>query len=395
MTSGGDARPSNGAGLSLAPWYSTYYPGKSAPPLHLLVIQATTFCNIDCRYCYLPDRDKKRSFDLRLLPVVFDRLHEAKLLGRRLTVLWHAGEPLVLPVEYYRKAFAIASRSLDSIPFVFNFQTNATLVSDEYCAFFRESEAEIGVSIDGPEFITGKWRVSRSGRSMYSSIMRGIDLLRHREVPFHAIAVVTADSLDHADEVYEFFRDLGAQQVGFNIEEIEGVHARSTLSRSPDVIDRYRAFMRRLFDRSRQERPSIRFREFHQLERSIRHGNTVTSSLCNPFSIMTVNVDGDFSTYSPELAHNRSFVFGNVQRDAIADAAASAHFMHSMELVRQGRIACEKTCDYYAVCGGGCPSNKHYENGTVTSTETMNCRFTKQALTDIVLDALEDEYGLT
>jgi len=29
------------------------------PRLQLLVIQPTPFCNIDCRYCYLPDRSNK------------------------------------------------------------------------------------------------------------------------------------------------------------------------------------------------------------------------------------------------------------------------------------------------------------------------------------------------
>ena len=30
-------------------------------PLHLLVVQGTPFCNLDCDYCYLPDRgDRSR-----------------------------------------------------------------------------------------------------------------------------------------------------------------------------------------------------------------------------------------------------------------------------------------------------------------------------------------------
>ena len=29
------------------------------PRIQLLVIQPTPFCNIDCRYCYLPDRTNK------------------------------------------------------------------------------------------------------------------------------------------------------------------------------------------------------------------------------------------------------------------------------------------------------------------------------------------------
>ncbi len=32
---------------------------KPMPRIQLLVIQPTPFCNIDCRYCYLPQRNSK------------------------------------------------------------------------------------------------------------------------------------------------------------------------------------------------------------------------------------------------------------------------------------------------------------------------------------------------
>src|ERR1700724_2780671 len=34
-------------------------PGSIVPRIELLVIQPTPFCNIDCSYCYLPDRNSK------------------------------------------------------------------------------------------------------------------------------------------------------------------------------------------------------------------------------------------------------------------------------------------------------------------------------------------------
>ena len=39
-------------------------------PIGLVVIQATSLCNLDCSYCYLPDRHKRRQFDLDLLPLL-------------------------------------------------------------------------------------------------------------------------------------------------------------------------------------------------------------------------------------------------------------------------------------------------------------------------------------
>ena len=59
--------------------------------------------------------------------------------------------------------------------------------------------------------------------------MKGIETLRRNGVPFHVICVVGADSLDVADELVDFFIAEDILDVGFNIEEIEGVHRRSSL----------------------------------------------------------------------------------------------------------------------------------------------------------------------
>jgi uncharacterized protein len=40
------------------------------------------------------------------------------------------------------------------------------------------------------------------------------------------------------------------------------------------------------------------------------------------------------------------------------------------------------------VCGGGAPSNKLYENGSMDTTVTDYCRYTKKAIAELVLSEL-------
>src|SRR5690349_7213410 len=63
-------------------------------PLRLLVMQATPFCNLDCQYCYLPSRNLAKQMSAETVDAVFTDLLTAPFLGRKLTVVWHAGEPL-------------------------------------------------------------------------------------------------------------------------------------------------------------------------------------------------------------------------------------------------------------------------------------------------------------
>jgi uncharacterized protein len=74
-------------------------------PVDLLVLQPTTFCNLDCDYCYLPDRQLKQKFSLELLEPIFCNLFSSPYLKERFTIVWHAGEPLTMAPSFYESAF--------------------------------------------------------------------------------------------------------------------------------------------------------------------------------------------------------------------------------------------------------------------------------------------------
>ena len=81
-------------------------PSESGPdlnryrPIGLGVMQSTSLCNLDCSDCYLPDRQKKRFFDLDLLPPLVQRILESPYAGPEFSLVWHAGEPLTLPTSW-------------------------------------------------------------------------------------------------------------------------------------------------------------------------------------------------------------------------------------------------------------------------------------------------------
>src|SRR5882724_5810982 len=69
--------------------------------LQLLILQPTPFCNINCDYCYLPDRDSTARMSTTVLSATLDRVFESGVAANDFTVVWHAGEPLVVGVDYF------------------------------------------------------------------------------------------------------------------------------------------------------------------------------------------------------------------------------------------------------------------------------------------------------
>ncbi len=268
------------------------------------MIQATPFCNLDCRYCYLPDRQNTARMSPTVLDRLFARVFESDVVRSGFTVVWHAGEPLVMPPAFYAEAFAIAARhNRAGYPLVHSYQTNATLLDEAWCDFIRRHDIRIGVSLDGPAFLHDRQRVTRRGRGTHQRVMEGVARLRRHRIPFHVITVLTLDALDYPDELYAFYVEHGIERVGFNIEEIEGPHRQSSLS-APGAEQRFRQFLSRFYDLATRGRgrpcacvSSIRCwgRSFTAEQR--RRATHETA----PFAILSVDYRGNFGSFSPEL----------------------------------------------------------------------------------------------
>ena len=363
----------------------------------LLVLQPTPFCNIRCDYCYLPDRDDRSRMPLAVVQHAVQRLVDDGLLGDQLTVIWHAGEPLAVPPAFYEDAFDAVRRIAGPTCQVTQaIQTNAMLIDDAWCDLFQRHAVQVGVSIDGPAFLHDRHRVTRRGQGTHARTMRGLERLRAHSIPFHAIAVVTAQALAHADAFADFFEALGTTEVGCNFDEAEGAHARSSVQGQEAA---HQAFLARLFERADASGGRLKLREQTQtwrrldpsLPRMRRQGlDSPDNAQVLPFAIVNVGWQGDFGSFSPELlglpsADFGGFTLGNVLQGGYLASTRSARFERLWSAIRQGTEACRQTCRYFDYCGGGAPVNKLFENGSLASAETLYCRSMVQRPIEVVL----------
>lgn len=365
----------------------------------LLVLQGTPFCNIDCDYCYLAERSVKARMPLATVGEAVRWIFTNGLGRDDLTIVWHAGEPLTLPRSWYQEAFTAASEAAPrSWRRHHAFQTNGMLIDDAWCAFFAEHEARVGVSLDGPQALHDLHRKRRDGGGSHEAAMRGVAALRRNKLPFHAICVISEATLAHPDELIDFFAQAGVSDVGFNIEEIEGIHTGSTLARH-DARSRFRAFFARAVDRAL--RLGIGVREVRGVLGAVADipdpdwpGNDQNM----PFAIVTVTRDGAIHTFSPELAgfaHPQlgSMVLGHVGTDSLANIVDGQVFQTLWAEIASGIEACARSCSYFPLCRGGAPSNKLGELGTCAGTETMACRLGQQEVAEVVLGRILNEMG--
>ena len=374
---------------------------RPALKTRLLVLQPTPFCNIDCDYCYLPGRDSTARMSLATMRHAAERLLADDLVGTQLTVVWHAGEPLTLPVSYYDAAITMLHEVLGTrCELSHSIQTNATLIDDAWCGLIKRHHIRIGVSVDGPADLHDAHRRTRGGRGTHARVVRGMACLREHGIAFHAIAVVTPATFAQADAFFDFFEAQGVTELGCNFDEAEGAHLRSSLAGHEAA---HAAFIARLLARSRAPGARTRVRELatalHLIAEPLqmvewRAHRWPENMQTLPFALVNIAHNGDFGSFSPELLGQPSaefddFMFGNVERDGFFAAANGERFARVWRAIARGVCACERSCTHFGYCGGGAPANKLYENGDLGSTETLYCRTALKRPFDAVLAQLE------
>ena len=349
-----------------------------------VIMQPTTLCNLDCSYCYLPHRAHDRRMPVSVAEAVAETVNVWAADAPRFSVVWHGGEPLSAGREHL-VALMAPFRGVEH-----HIQTNATLIDDQWCEFFVRHDIHIGLSIDGPEWMTAR-RVDRSGRPAYEKIRKGIEALRRRGIRFAVLSVVSDPGPGLADELYTFVADLGATVLGVNVEEQEGVNVR----RNGHEADAVRAFWAELTAAWRRD-PRLEVRE---VEWALRYAGAVLAGAADTLlprrhdPIPTISHDGHVVLLSPELAGFSSPQYGDFTSGSVRDrplseivaSAAAAPTGWIAEYLR-GVEACRTSCEFFGFCGGAHAANRFFEHGRFDGTQTRHCRNSKIFLLEGVLD---------
>jgi len=88
-------------------------------------------------------------------------------------VAWQGGEPTLMGVDFFRRSMELVERFPPSRAACrAHFQTNGIALDDEWCAFLKEHQVLVGLSIDGPRDIHDGNRVTRGGKGTFDLCSR-------------------------------------------------------------------------------------------------------------------------------------------------------------------------------------------------------------------------------
>ena len=158
---------------------------RSEGPLafNLMIKPAGSLCNLDCHYCYYLDKaeiygGRQPRMSLEMLEKLTKEYIAANDVPE-VTFNWHGGEPLVMGLDFYKKAVEFQKQYADGKIIHNTLQTNGTMITRETADFFAQNNFLLGISIDGPADIHDKFRKDKGGHPTFEKVIQGLLTLRH------------------------------------------------------------------------------------------------------------------------------------------------------------------------------------------------------------------------
>ncbi len=327
-------------------------------------------CNLGCSYCYYQDKvrlyDEHSYLSMDCLEKVIKEYIDINA-SEQIVFDWHGGEPLLLGLDYFKKIVEIQRKYRGNKHIYNTVQTNATLLTADFAAFFKENNFLVGVSIDGPQDVHDKFRKDKGGNFTFLKVMRGIELLHRCAVDFNTLTTISKAGEGRGLEVYSFLKNIGSHYMQF-MPVYEYVDSKNNIA-SPDDKQsalaswsvspiEYGKFMCDIFDCwVRNDVGSYFVNLFDSTLANycgMNPGTCVYSETCGANAVMEHNGD----IYPCDHFVYPRYKLGNVKESSLREIVSSENAARFGIDKRNVLPAQCLRCEYYFACHGECPKHR-------------------------------------
>ncbi|MCR4622726.1 MAG: anaerobic sulfatase maturase [Clostridiales bacterium] len=322
--------------------------------LSILVKPVSGACNLDCSYCFYRDEAAQR-LEKRLPPMTEETL--TNLISRafqgsenEVFFVFQGGEPTLAGLDFFNRAVSLQKQFSRGKRYHNSLQTNGMNLDDKWCAFLKQEDFLVGLSLDGEQTAHDACRKDFDGLGSHARVLASAALLRRHEVPFNVLAVLSRHNTATPEQTYSFLRPFGYVQFIPCVAPI-GSGYEAELPENAVLGD----FLIKTWELYKEDLlsghfVSVRmFDNWLQMLMGFRPESCSMDSMC----ALSVTVEADGSVYPCDFYCLDEWKLGNVNEnsfDELFSSPAAQKFISSSAPVDP---KCTK-CRYYALCRGGC-----------------------------------------
>lgn len=360
-------------------------------PMYVMLKPAGAMCNLACDYCYYLEKSKMYGESPRSLmsEQLLERFIEQYIQSQstpQVFFIWHGGEAMIRPLEFYRKAVELQKRYARGRIIENCFQTNGTMITDDWCRFFKENNWLVGVSVDGPREFHDAYRHNKQGQPSFDDVMKGIKLLNKHGVMWNAMAVVNDSNVGYPSEFYRFFKSIGCHYIQFTpiVERLMELPEGECLA-SPDNDDcelapfsitpqQWGNFLCEIFDEWIRNDVGTYFIQMFDATLAnwmgVRPGLCSMSRTCGHAGVMEFNGD----VYSCDHYVFPQYRLGNIRQQTLLEMMYGERQQEFSRKKIESLPGQCKGCGFLFACNGGCPKDRFVKTAGGESGLNYLCR---------------------
>ena len=347
-------------------------PENAPPAFHLLAKPTGAACNLDCAYCFFLDKEllypnSKFRMPDEVLEAYIRQLIESHRTDQ-VTISWQGGEPTIMGLDFYRKAIVLAEKyRRPGMTFLHTMQTNGTLLTDEWCEFFKENDFLIGLSIDGPRELHDIYRLDKGGKPTFDRVMRGLRLLQKHGVEYNLLTTINRVNADYPLEVYRFLRDeAGTDWMQFipvveriNEDGLTLYQEGTTVSDRSVLPEQFGNFLSTIFDEwVRHDVGQVYVQTFEATARNWLGMDSSGMCVFNETCGQGLAIEHNGDLYACDHFVEPKYHLGNIQEAHMIELVASEQQLKFGQDKRDALPQYCLDCDVRFACKGECPKNR-------------------------------------
>lgn len=333
------------------------------------VIKPTHICNLACSYCYNDDLREpvmREGTLLRTIEQTFAYVASKKSLGEA-HFIWHGGEPMAVGMAFYEKAMQMQRELNRGVRYLNAIQTNGVLLNERWIDFFLENKFSVGISIDGPQSVHDKHRLNHVGKGSFDVVRRKIVMAKEAGLPVGACMVLSKYSLDHQDEIFDFFQELGVPLEVIPMTR-SGAAREAFDDLGLDATD-YAVAWTQMYDRwlALPKPDYFGIQDFVDRTRAVLYGVPTSCHSASSCSVNNISIDpiGDVFPCS-SLSGTQAMNYGNINESSLEDLLTTPVAAEAQNADIDPHCA---SCKWQHTCHGGCLARSYKFHGTVNKRD--------------------------
>lgn len=326
--------------------------------ISVMIKPASSLCNLHCRYCFYEDVAGKRthaSYGVMTedtMKAVIDNIFAGLENKDELILAFQGGEPTVAGLPFFAALSEYVDEKLQTkrVRLSYVIQTNATLLNNEWCEYFKKYEYLVGVSLDLHRGCHEEARKDANGKGSFDEVLKAITLLEEYGVSTNILCTLTEAVAQYPRKVWELIVKKNFQYIQFT-PCLGGLEKTTDYELSPRS---FASFYKDLFDRWYVDLVNGKGRSiklFDDMANLVLYDQKTACGIdgkCSPQLI----VEADGSVYPCDFYCLDQYKIGNMTKENVLDLYEKSILSESKK--RDTLPTLCKACRYIKMCNGGC-----------------------------------------